>query len=365
MNQNNNLMVNQNVNKNKKPRSKIQSLLVVLVIIFIFFNISFYMSERSHWINKDHAHLTAKEYFVFSEMVFLYRKMLNIFVEVDNPLMYPLNKLHEAIYKKGTSYLLLDDGEWAVWKYKLDLYFYGRKDYMPNDKTPVNLRSISPLRVKILDNFYSAIEALATKPIADSEMNDIRQKIFPLIASYYMVNQIFYLGNEPHAYVFMRLIEDKEKMERNVRLVSWLVAVRSDWDKHQKVLKEIRGKEPQIEMFYYNALIELLKRVLLRRMMDLEFGCDDYYTNLYLSSKKELQDFINHRAGRIRKDQVQLIYRMNFESYGARRLAYMLNRYCGVPKDKAYPTEEWIKESFNNLYWKYDDLMEKSIRKNK
>ncbi|MFZ5997811.1 MAG: hypothetical protein ACOYW7_10025 [Nitrospirota bacterium] len=341
--------------------------IVTLILAFIIAtNIFFYFNERIHWINDDHAHLKAKEYYVLGRMVFFYRKMLSLLIKVDNPIMSPLNSLQETIYNKGISYIPENDGERAVWKYNFDLYFYGRGFYLPNDGTPETINAVSPLRKKILDDTYNVIETLATKPIADREMNETRYKIFPLIAAFYGSNQYYYFGNEAHYSRGIRLIEDTEKIGRVKKIVYWLVDLRQAWDSNKSpwILNEIRTKEPQIEMFYYDALIHATQNILVRQLADLEFSCEGYYTKLYAQKRREFIDFLSVRQGRIRADQIKLIYGMTFESERAKTFSYLLNAKCGIAPDKGFPDEEWIRKALQEGFGEMGDLMDKSIRRN-
>lgn len=353
---------------NKPSSSKLnkRQLFGLILIFIIASNIIFYFNERSHWINNNHAHLKAKEYYILGNMVFFYRKMLNLFVKVDNPIMHPLNKLQVAIYNKGISYIPEDDGERAVWKNKFELYFYGRGFYLPNDKSPETIDAISPLRVQILDDTYNVIESLATKPIADKEMNEMRYKIFPLVAAYYVTKQFYYFGNEAHYSQGIRLINDTEKIERNKKIVHWLNELRNAWDsdKGSWMLRDMKTKEPQIEMFYYKGLISATEKILTRQLADLEFSCNGYYTELYAKKRKEFIEFLSARKGKIRKDQIKIMYGMTYGGERAKTYSYLLNAKCGIAPDEGYPDDDWIKKALEEGFGEMGDLMEKSIQKN-
>jgi hypothetical protein len=210
---------------------------LLIFIIFVSSNIVFYIKERIHWVSAEHAHIDAKEYFVLNNMVFFYRKMLNIFIEVDHPFMQPLNKLQENLYHKGVKHLPKDDAEIAIWRYKFFLYFYVRKNYMPKVYL-ANPKDVSKKRTDVLDEAYWIMETLAIKNIADFEMNqEIKYKIFPLIASFYALKHGNYFGSKAAFYRTKALMQSPVHMQRIERLIDWLITFKKGWDR-DRVLQQ-------------------------------------------------------------------------------------------------------------------------------
>lgn len=351
--------------KKKKRLSAKKSLLLMLLIFFVMINIFGYVNIRSRWVNKNHPYPKAKEYYALGEMVFLYRKGLNIIFKVDNPVMYPLNKLQEAIYNRGIRYIPETDGERAIWKYKLDLYFYGRRHYMPNDNTPERFEYRSPLRARILDDTWWALETLATKPMADPVMNEMRYKIFPLVAVQYVTNYKLYYGNERCHSITYASFEDRERFPRLVKMIDWLVENRKQWDAHPSVLREIRNRQRQIELFYYVGLLQFSEDVILKRMHDTEFYCDDSYTRIYVDKRIEFIDYLERSIGTIKKGQLKLAYDLVLGAFVSKKLIYLMHTHCNVPKDTAYPDDAWVANKSKKEPWNYGDRIEKAKEKRK
>lgn len=334
---------NTNLNYERKA-SKKKIVFFLLIIIFIFGNISFYLKERAHWINDNHTNLKAKEYFILNNMVFFYRKMLNIFVEVDNPVMYPLNNLQEVIYNKGIKHLPKDDAEIAIWKYKFFLYFYVRKNYKP-DKYLSNSKIISKKRVKILNDMYWAIETLATRPISDSEMNHMKYKIFPLIVSYYELSKGNYFGSKAGYYRIKALMQNKEHVQRIEKIINWLIIFKGEWNSDLILYKEIDKKHPEIIVAHYLALIGFIEVILDKAIQNKSLLCDNPYIDLYAKSRKEIYvDGKNSALFKLKNGQDKVLYQMIFQTQLTKILLYELHEKCGIAFSIEYPDKQFINE---------------------
>lgn len=352
-------------NSATKRRKLIITATKLLFILFILSNVSFYFHERSKWINSQHAHLKAKEYYVLNRMVFFYRKILTNVVRVDNPLMYPFNKLQEALYNKGISYLPQDDAEESVWKYNFFLYFYGKGFYLPDDGTPKNIDSVSQAKVMMLDEIYNVIVNLATKPIADKEINEIRYKIFPLIAMLYQSNQFDYFGNDASPVVRDRLLRDKEKFTRMINIVDWLEKNKLAWNFYPTVLNDITNKEQQVEMFHYVSVLNLLEYILLKKIHYHELGCNDTYAINFIDNRNALIKFCERNDLRISPKQIRLVKNIALSSGNSAVIYYLLADKCRLVSintfSEAEQTKNWQKEGYTEL----EREMDLSIQRNK
>ncbi len=327
----------------KKPKFK-KKILLILLLVFLGGNISFYMKERFYWINNEHANLKAKEYFILGNIVFFYRKILNIFVEVDNPIMSPLNTLQESIYNEGVKYLPENDAEIAVWKYKFFLYFYTRKNYLP-DKHLSNSKTISKKRVKVLDDMYWAIEILATKNIADSEMNKMKYKIFPFIASYYDLVQGNYFGSEAGYYRIKALMQNEKYMQRVENIINWLVVFKDELNSDLTLSKDIEKKHPEIIVAHYLALTDFIEMIMDRELKGKSFICKNSYIDLFVQSRKEVYgDGKTSALFRLKRGQSKVLYQMIFQQQRTNIIVYELHEECGIEFKIEYPSEQFINE---------------------
>lgn len=315
----------------------------LLFIFFILSNVSFYFHERSKWINSQHAHLKAKEYYVLNRMVFFYRKGLTKVVQVDNPIMYPLNKLQKALYNKGVSYLPQDDGESAVWKYHFFWQFYCKGYDLPNDGTPESIDNVSPLRIKTLDEIYSTLESLATKKISDPEIDSMRYKVLPITAELYALNHLYYYGNKSSPYRRNRFMIDRERYQRILNIVSWMETNYQNWKSKPDIYNEIRQKHQHIELSHYVSLLVYSELVLVKKIAFFDFSCNDHYASLFIKTRKQLLDFMSRKNLYVNKSQLELARKIAFNSNHNNTLAYLLVNNCRYSKDKAYPTEPEIR----------------------
>jgi len=330
--------------KNKKKSTKKKYILLLLLAIFIGGNISFYFQERAKWIYNGQPYPKAKEYYVLGNMVFFYRKMLNIFVEIDNPIMSPLNTLQESIYNKGIKYLPENDAEIAVWRYKFFLYFYTRKNYLP-DKHLSNSKEISKKRVKVLDDMYWAIEALATKEIADEEMNRMKYKIFPFIVSYYELAQWNYFGSEPSYSLMKSLMQNKEHMQRIINMIDWLVTLKKEWSNDLNLYKEINSKHPEVVVYHYRVLINFIEAIFAHEKNNKTLKCNNSYIGLYVKSRKEVYgDGKTSSLFKLKKGQDKVLYQMIFQTQFTKILLYEFHAKCGTEFKIEYPSEKFINE---------------------
>ena len=330
--------------KNKKKSTKKKYILLLLLAIFIGGNISFYFQERAKWIYNGQPYPKAKEYYVLGNMVFFYRKMLNIFVEVDNPIMSPLNTLQESIHNKGIKYLPENDAEIAVWRYKFFLYFYTRKNYLP-DKHLSNSKEISKKRVKVLDDMYWAIETLATKKIADEEINRMKYKVFPLIVSYYALSHAYYFGSEPSYSLMKALMQSEIHMQRVEKIIDWLVIFKDEWSNDLTLYKEIEKKHPEAVTSHYLALISFIETVLDKEINNKTITCSNPYIGLYARSRKEVYgDGKSSALFRLKGNQGGVLYQMIFQRQISKTIVYELHERCGIEFSIEYPSEKFINE---------------------
>ena len=325
-----------------EDKQKKYSKFKLFIIFFILANMTFYEKERFHWINDEHSNLKAKEYYILGDMVFFYRKVLNIFFVADSPVMLPLNNLQELIYNEGIKYLPKDDGEIAIWRYKFFLYFYVRRNYLPEQHLD-NSKIISQKRVKVLDDMYEIIETLATKDINDSEMNQMKYKIFPLLVSSYGLGQGNYFGSKSGYYKIKKLMQSKKHMIRMEKIIDWLIKFKSEWSDELK--NSIEKYNPMIVVAHYFALIDLTERIIDKDLtINGVFRCDNPYINLYIKSRKEIYgDGENTALFRLKKGQDKMLYRMIFTTHLSKSLVYLIHNKCNINFDTGYPNEEFIK----------------------
>lgn len=344
---------------NKLQRlSTFSKVVVILVFLFLLFNVSLYYNQRRQWVNKDHAYLDAKEYLAFGIVVNFYKRILLKVVDIDNPIVTPLNRLHDLVMQKGFAFIPESDGERAMWR---QLFYYGfcNDKLMMKDGLPVGFGHISPRRVKMLDDVYRNIEEMA-RPIADKEINEIRFIIFPLFVSFYERNQLWYYGNTLNESARLALVQDKEKIERNAKLIQWLVDFQAEWEKYPSVQQRINRFARVLDLFHWLTVERMTENMVFEKLTDLTFSCDDYHVGLYLKSRGELLKALEKHKGKTAERILKRIHEIAFKSDTTKDLVYHLNKYCNIPKDEAFPDDAWISNKAGKGYWNYDHFILKS-----
>jgi hypothetical protein len=325
-----------------KTRLSRKYLFAGIIIFFILFNLSFYLNERRHWINNSHAHLQAKEYFVLGKVVFFYRKMLNIVVNTENPVMRPLNNLQELLYNKGVALIPEKDAERAVWKYHFFYYFYGKGFHLPDDDMPRKVEVISPKKVKLLDEIFATIEIMAIQPIVDSEINKMRHKSLPLLIMLYQQNQGNYYGNYPDPSRMDKLLKDKNRFSR----IPWLIDVLNKnmmyLESNEDTRNEISTSDYQVLVYHYMSILSMTGDVIRSKFESNKFKCSDAYNSIYIDNRTKLIHLLNSNKMRMPNSQRELIYSMALQSGNDPVYSYVLAKYCSFEKDEAYPNEEYL-----------------------
>ncbi len=301
-------------------------------VFFLLANANFYLAERRDWLGPENTNLAAKEYYVWNNMVFAYRKLLAAVLRPDHPLMTPLNALQDYLYEKGVALLPPGDGEVGIWKWKFKLYLYGRRDYMPEGRA-----------VEMLDDLWDVLETLGTQPISDPEMELERLKTFPTVALFYSLHQWKYFGTTPSPERWTALIRDHDKATRASKITDWLQKVREAWSRHPSVQTEL-AQSPIIRIAYYWATVGFTETVLSRKNRQGELKCEDPYLALFLRVRREFLDAFPKLLSASPNSQMGLTYRGAFDTDVSKTFAYLSHEVCGAPKDPAYPTDDWIDE---------------------
>ena len=348
MENNQNLDETINSENNKKP-SKFKTFVKLFCIFFILSNLFFYLSERRKYINDIYPQ--ARKYFIINDMIFTYRYILNTFVEVDNPIMQPLNKLQKYFYDKGIKYIPQNDAERAFWNYKFNLYPYTRKTYMPKAFSKNNFVP-SEIHTQILDDVYQTIVDLYRYEFKDTNFKNEKFKVVPLLADQFQAYLYLYAGtsNRLAKELSKKALQEKEVINKISNLLEILVKYNEMIHKDEKLQIEISNTSDSILRCLYYSIHRLSADLIQADILKQNINCSANYVEIYLNNFEfaysgEKPFFANKKYSSI-KPITDIIFCNN---HITKTISYHLKQTCNIAiAPQCYPDEKFIDENIIN-----------------
>lgn len=296
------------------------------IILFFFVCIAtIYMGQRIRWTGSDNANLEAKEYFVAGQVLQGFRLLLTSYIHPEIFILQPLNQLQHHIYTKGIRYLPENDGEQAAWKNRWFHYHYNRRHRIAlMDK----LSKPSERTIHLLDDWWLALESMATKPFADRQMEEIHyyQSYSVAVLSYTLLEG---LSTGHIAVSGGRMAKLQLHVTRSRLLVQWLNELRKKWSTSPDTQQFLKSSPKQLAIFQYVLLCEL-RDVIRGDIHSREFSCDSPFVKQYVHVRKE---FVAPENGlpayKQMKDKVAAKTLYDWAVNNQSSMRYVLEHYCG------------------------------------
>ena len=346
-------LVNSNYEAEKTKKDKIKDLfrnymrkkvLLTLICILVIYHALFYVQQRAKWMGSDNANLKAKEYYVSGQVLYGFRRILTVFLNPSNYIMWPLNGMQQWIYDRGMEYLPECDGERGVWLNNWFVYPFSKRDKKPwgTDKFKP-----SPNMMTLVENQWISIEKMATCPFADKQM-EIQHyyRNFPGMTFYYNMTEGYLTGRFSGSGSVMA--KNERFIQRSKSLVEWLISLREKW-KHSPEALEFIQAHPKIEAMLQATLIFELSEVIESRIWSREFRCDCPYVKLYIMERNKFIGTKNklplHKRMK-EKAQAKTLYNIIVSSLQGRFMKYTLKKYCKITvpgKEDNSSWEGWVK----------------------
>ena len=312
-------------------------LLRLVVMVVLFFTIV-YIPQRFIWMGNDNANYKAKEYFVAGQPLSGVRQFLCEYLNPENPILIPMNGLQRLIYHYGEQYLPAGDGEIGVWE---DLWFsypyirrmhkpYGTHDFEPS----YGMRNL-------LDRIYTSLEMMATKPLADQQMEQEKALLnFPRIALYFFLNQSYYV--DKYFGGRSELLQRQSQVQKDAHLYAWIRDLRHRWEQaglYTTVIEE----QPKVEITRQMLEIGLGDALIYASIFSGEFSCENPLIPEYLEARRVFVDpkasgYIWGHFYAQDPQQAEDLYSMAIDGYATSFTKYILEHYCGyqVPGEERY-----------------------------
>lgn len=289
---------------------------------------SIYVYERLKWMGSDNANLKAKEYYVAGQVLNGLRAIATNIVHPDLFFMQPANGLQWRIYRQGVKSLPSNDGETGAWQNQWFHYHYSKK----HRKAWGALGHKPSLKmIKLLDQWWFCLEAMATKPFADRQMEEeLYYQGFHSLALSYRAYRGFYSGKLIGSAQRMAMMP--EHVERIRLLSDRLWELPRKW-KNSVFMKDLLKKQMKVEVLRQMTLLLLLKELIQGEIHALEFSCTNESVKRYIQARKEFVNPTHGKAAYLKmreKEQAQRMYRIAIEGTGARSTKYVIKQYCGV-----------------------------------
>lgn len=312
--------------------------------------IGVYSKQRVEWMGKDNANLTAKEYWTSGQVLASIRFSLVRVLHPENIILWPFNRLQKVIYEKGLQYLPKNDGENGIWTDAWFLYPYRLRSLLPkvSVKTPYQKHLIDPVFkadkkfpriISLLDQFWFALETMATKPYADRQMKfQHYYRNFPGLAMYYIIFDGFYVGKYTGSAKY--LLRNRKYALRLEQLLKWLEDLKARWkaDGFYQTIWEKYPKVGAIRKVVHQAILQDLLSVLAYRK---EFHCDHpWIAKLYQSYLDVMSDDYSNnillRFREVNKKEAYILYKEDVYSPTGELGQLVLKNFChhDLPKEK-------------------------------
>lgn len=338
-----NLNKNTNLHNNKKS-SKFKIFVKLFCIFFILSNLFLYLSERRKYTNDIYPQ--AREYFVINDMIFVYRYILNTFVEVDNLIMQPLNKLQKYFYGKGIKYIPENDAERAFWNSKFNLYPYIRKTYMPKAFNKNSFVS-SEIHTQILDDIYQTIVDLDRYEFKDTNLVNMKYKILPSLIQYFRLYSYLYAGNDSRyaKQLYEIAIQDRHLSDK-LNFLSNLLLRYIDEVNNSDFKKEIFNEEKGFLEVSYISMIKISQGYIYGKLLKKDLSCNDEIIKKYLDNLEFA--YIGDRAFFKNHKNYSKMYYEVCKNPLSQEFIYKLDKTCNIKIEKCYPNEKFIDENIIN-----------------
>ncbi|ORJ52534.1 hypothetical protein B5V00_16755 [Geothermobacter hydrogeniphilus] len=301
-----------------------------LVLGYLVVHLGFFAWQWGKWNFVDNAHYAAKQYFAAGQVTAAQRKLLTLVLHPDNPVLWPLTKLQEAIYHVGIKYLPENDGEKGLWRNSWFLYPYTRRNLTPygTDRFHVN-----PRMVALLDEAWTTIVTLCTQPLADRQMYREYLLSFPVLANYYRLFDAYYLVEKKTGIRATRIIKHPIYFPREKRLTDWLLRLEEQWRAEPEVWGKVQ-KHPKIEAARLMALIRLHGNIIRSELMAGRFSCNSPLIQSYrelrrrFAGDEKTKGVIERISNKKTRD---ILYEMTIQNGQAMFYKYVLQDFCHQP----------------------------------
>jgi|GEM_PF-6407014 len=309
-------------------------LIRALILVFVFQGV-LYIGQRNHWMGSESAHLEAKEYWVAGQVVFAHRKIAEKYLHPENPMTWAYTKLQKLVYQKGTALLPKDDGEVGVWQNQWFLYLYARKSRRPYG---VGDLKMEPKMIPLLNNCWTALEQMATKPFEDSLMERQYLLSYPALARYYNTHDGHYTGKLYDSGTLAR--KNSTIMRRLKMLIAWLNALDTKWN--STGLREILNEKYSVVLATkFGTEMAIVHEIIFSKALHRKLRCDDIMVHRFHEMFKiAMSDDISKNSILLynleNRKQAKSIYKSTVYSVKGCSGRYLLTKGCNLtlPKEK-------------------------------
>lgn len=307
------------------PKKTITGLFLVLALI----NGAYWLQQRSEWVNADHAHLDAKEYYAVGNVLLVYRSTLSLILSPENTLLRPLEWLQRAIVAQGVSLIPKEDAEWAMWDFRFFHYLYIRNTHLPEESGLLYHFTkkgglYKPWVTEMMDDLYHGLDDLANKPMADRAFAEKEKYLaHPTMAMIYELGYFSYYSRWDIGSAKL-YVKDKEGIKPLQNVVVWMEKMEREWSQHPEALKEIKSN-PRLEVAHQMTILFCLEEIQYNKMYQGTFRCNDpWLLKVYPASKRFNADTSPfHRVTK----QEQDIYRVVNDKIAI--LSSTAHEFCG------------------------------------
>ena len=266
--------------------------IAVLFLALVFINGAYWLQQRSEWVNSDHAHLDAKEYYAVGNVLLVYRSTLSLILSPENTLLRPLEWLQRAIVTQGVSLIPKGDAEWAMWDFRFFHYLYIRNTHLPTEALNPLGKMVTydtytkPWITDMLDDLYRGLDDLANKPMADRTFAEKEKYLaYPTMAMIYELGYCSYYSLKENG-SFLVFVKHKDAIKPLQNVVVWMEKMEREWSQHPKALKEIKSN-PRLEVAHQMTILFCLQAIQYNKMYQGTFRCNDpWLLKVYPYSKQ-------------------------------------------------------------------------------
>lgn len=307
-----------------------RALFIILISATIIFA-TVYIKQRLYWMGADTAHHEAKEYFVSGQPAFGVRRIAELFLHPENPLLLPYTKLQRVIFKKGEALLPKNDGESAVWRNTWFFYLYTRTSKMPYGVSSSS-KELEPNMVRLLDSIWATLRKMATKPYACKKAERDYCLSFPGLATYYNTYSGHYKGKFIGSSRYVR--SDSILMERKLLLLEWLDEIGQKWMSND-LKNTIAIKYPGVAAFRFVTQLRIVQDTLLSKALNNQFSCEDpLMKRLFKMYQDAMSDDISRNSFLLYKkrnsEQAKILYNSAVYSAKGSSGKYLIEKICGL-----------------------------------
>ena len=327
---------------------------ILLIAIILPIELSYYQSSYDRWFTDNKRYATARQYFIYGDLVFINKKILLKFASPNNIIFYPLNKVHEYFYDKGVESLPDKDAETAIWRYKTKIYQYARRNKMP-DSENFGSDNISKYNVQYLNDIYKTMEEIMALSYFDENMKPIAFSIFPSLSFEYINNIILFYTSSPRSSKKFLFMKDKWQTSRLVNMANWLIYLKDNfyWVENNKEVDD--SERYRIKFMLYHSIVKTIEAIVLSYADQKLLKCDSKYNDMYIKYYKEYYNLLVLYGPKISKNEIRVLTALTFSTNYQKVIHYILHKYCGSDMHITYGNKEWF-DSSAALIDKYEHI---------